>query len=139
MPGKDAVRMEMWITNGSIADVALVWAMTEEGVKGFLVEKDTPGFVVAHKEKKLGIRADDTAAYVFENCRIPKRYRLGEENMGFVYIMQNFQGERLVASVAAVAAIRPASLDVFFTSEAQAAVAAIACLYADSRFVDEFH
>jgi alkylation response protein AidB-like acyl-CoA dehydrogenase len=47
------------------------------GIKSFLIEKGTPGFVVAHKEKKLGIRADDTAAYVFKDCRIPRANLLG--------------------------------------------------------------
>ena len=47
------------------------------GIKSFLVEKGTPGFIVLRKEKKLGIRADDTAAYVFESCRVPRENLLG--------------------------------------------------------------
>lgn len=63
---------KMWITNGSIADVAVVWAKTDEEIKGFLVERDTGGFSTNEIKGKLSLRASDTAELVFEECRIPK-------------------------------------------------------------------
>ena len=62
---------KMWITNGSIADAAVVWAMTEEGVKGFIVEKDMPGFTAQEIENKFSLRASVTAALFFDNVRVP--------------------------------------------------------------------
>jgi glutaryl-CoA dehydrogenase len=62
---------KMWITNGSIADVAVVWAETEEGVKGFLVEKDTPGYTTQEIENKFSLRASVTSALFFDNVRVP--------------------------------------------------------------------
>jgi glutaryl-CoA dehydrogenase len=61
----------MWITNGSLADVAVVWAMTEEGVKGFLIEKDTPGYTTQEIENKFSLRASVTSALFFDNVRVP--------------------------------------------------------------------
>ena len=63
---------KMWITNGSIADVALVWARTEEGVKGFLVERGTPGFDAPEIENKMSLRASVTSALYFDNVRVPQ-------------------------------------------------------------------
>ena len=62
---------KMWITNGTIADVALVWAMTDEGVRGFLVEKGTPGFEAPEIEHKFSLRASVTSSLFFENVRVP--------------------------------------------------------------------
>ena len=62
---------KMWITNGTVADAAVVWALTEEGVKGFIVEKDMPGFTAQEIENKFSLRASDTAALFFDNVRIP--------------------------------------------------------------------
>lgn len=62
---------KMWITNGCLADVAVVWAMTEEGVKGFLVEKDAPGFTTQEIENKFSLRASVTSALFFDNVRVP--------------------------------------------------------------------
>ncbi len=62
---------KMWITNGSIADVAVLWAMTDEGVKGFLVEKDTPGFTAQEIENKFSLRASVTSALFLDNVRVP--------------------------------------------------------------------
>ncbi len=62
---------KMWITNGSIADVCVVWAMTNEGVKGFLVEKEMPGFNAQEIHNKFSLRASVTAALFFDNVRIP--------------------------------------------------------------------
>jgi glutaryl-CoA dehydrogenase len=62
---------KMWITNGTVADAAVVWAQTEEGVKGFIVEKDMPGFSSQEIENKFSLRASITAALFFDNVRIP--------------------------------------------------------------------
>lgn len=60
-----------WITNGSLADVALVWARTEEGIRGFLVEKGTPGFATSDLHGKLSMRASVTSSLSMANCRVP--------------------------------------------------------------------
>ena len=60
-----------WITNGSLADVALVWARTEEGIRGFLVEKGTPGFSASDLHGKLSMRASVTSSLAMANCRVP--------------------------------------------------------------------
>jgi len=62
---------KMWITNGTIADVAVVWAKTDEGVKGFLVEKGTPGFEAPEIHNKMSLRASVTSALFFDNVRVP--------------------------------------------------------------------
>jgi acyl-CoA dehydrogenase len=73
---------KIFVTTGCRADGVVVWATLDKsagraGIKSFLVEKETTGFIVSQKEKKLGIRADDTAAYVFQDCRIPRDNLLG--------------------------------------------------------------
>ena len=62
---------KMWITNGSIADVAVVWARTEEGVRGFLVEKGMPGFEAPEIEHKFSLRASITSSLFFDDVRVP--------------------------------------------------------------------
>jgi glutaryl-CoA dehydrogenase len=61
-----------WITNGSIADVAVVWARTEDGIRGFLVEKGTPGYHVSDIHGKWSMRASVTSSLSFTDCRIPE-------------------------------------------------------------------
>ncbi len=95
-----------FITNGTRADFVtlLVKTRPEAGAHGcsfFLVPTKTKGFSVAKKLKKIGNHASDTAELVFEEMRVPKRYLLGEENMGFMYLMQNFQSERIIACASA--------------------------------------
>ena len=63
---------KMWTTNGSIADLALIWAMTEDGIKGFLIETDTKGFTAHKIENKFSLRASVTSELFFDNIRIPK-------------------------------------------------------------------
>jgi glutaryl-CoA dehydrogenase len=72
--GKDWVinGSKMWITNGAIADVAVVWAMTDEGIRGFLVDKGTPGFAAPEIERKFSLRASVTAALFFDNVVVPE-------------------------------------------------------------------
>ncbi len=60
-----------WITNGSVADVAVVWARTEDGIQGFLVERGTPGFTSSEIHGKLSMRASVTASLSFSDCRVP--------------------------------------------------------------------
>jgi len=97
---------KIFVTTGCRAQGVVVWATIDKsagraGIKSFLVEKSAPGFIVAHKEKKLGIRADDTAAYVFEDCRIPRGNLLGgdetipkENSGGFKGVLKTFNMTR---------------------------------------------
>jgi glutaryl-CoA dehydrogenase len=62
---------KMWITNGGIADVAIVWAQTDDGIRGFLVPRDTPGFTSRDIHTKLSLRASVTSELVFDDCRLP--------------------------------------------------------------------
>jgi glutaryl-CoA dehydrogenase len=62
---------KMWITNGGIADLAVVWARTDEGVRGFLVPRETPGFHTSDVERKLSLRASVTSELVFDECCLP--------------------------------------------------------------------
>lgn len=62
---------KMWITNGNLADAAVVWATTEEGVRGFIVEKDMPGFTAQEIENKFSLRASVTSALFFDKVRVP--------------------------------------------------------------------
>jgi glutaryl-CoA dehydrogenase len=67
---------KMWITNGNVADVATVWARTDEGIRGFLVPTDTPGFTARPIGRKLSLRASDTAELVLDGVRLPGSARL---------------------------------------------------------------
>ncbi|MCA7023639.1 MULTISPECIES: acyl-CoA dehydrogenase family protein [Stenotrophomonas] len=67
---------KMWITNGSVADIAIVWANTDEGVQGFVVEKGTPGFTAQEIKHKMSLRASVTGALFFDNVRVPDANRL---------------------------------------------------------------
>ncbi|HEX5207581.1 MAG TPA: acyl-CoA dehydrogenase family protein [Steroidobacteraceae bacterium] len=72
--GKDWVLngSKMWITNGAIANLAVVWAMTEEGIRGFIVDKGTPGFAAPEIERKFSLRASVTSALFFDNVVVPE-------------------------------------------------------------------
>jgi glutaryl-CoA dehydrogenase len=63
---------KMWITNGSIADLAVIWAKTEDGIRGFLVERGTPGFSASNIHQKLSLRASVTSELHFADCRVPE-------------------------------------------------------------------
>lgn len=99
-----------FITNGTRADFITLLVRTGDvgygGISIFLFPTDTKGFSVGKKLKKVGNRASDTAELAFDNCRVPARYLLGEENMGFIYLMNNFQSERLIAAVAACSGMK---------------------------------
>ena len=91
---------KIFITNGGVADIYVVFAMTDKskGVKGisaFIVEKDFPGFSIGKKEKKMGIRGSATTELVFENCIVPKENLLGQEGKGFTVAMTTLDGGRI--------------------------------------------
>ena len=67
---------KMWITNGNLADIAIVWAQTDEGIQGFVVEKGTPGFTAQEIKHKMSLRASVTSALFFDNVRVPDSSRL---------------------------------------------------------------
>ena len=99
-----------FITNGINCGIVIVVAKTapELGAKGvslIVVEEGTPGFSKGRKLEKIGLMAQDTSELFFENVRVPVDNRLGEENMGFRYLMQELAQERLVVAVRAAASI----------------------------------
>jgi glutaryl-CoA dehydrogenase len=67
---------KMWITNGNLADIAIVWAMTDDGIQGFIVEKGMPGFAAQEIKHKMSLRASVTSALFFDNVRVPEANRL---------------------------------------------------------------
>jgi len=97
---------KIFVTTGIRAEGAVIWATIDKsagraGIKSFLVERGTPGFEVPYKEKKLGIRADDTAVYFFKDCRIPRGNLLGldetipkKSSGGFRGVMKTFNMTR---------------------------------------------
>jgi citronellyl-CoA dehydrogenase len=100
-----------YITNGTRSDFVTLLVKTnpEAGAHGcsfFLVPSKTKGFSVSKKLKKIGNHSSDTAELAFEDMRVPQRYMLGEPNQGFMYLMQNFQTERLIACVSACAGLQ---------------------------------
>jgi glutaryl-CoA dehydrogenase len=67
---------KMWITNGNLAHIAIVWAQTDDGIQGFIVEKGTPGFAAQEVHKKMSLRASVTSALFLDNVRVPEANRL---------------------------------------------------------------
>ena len=96
---------KLFITNGPVADVALVYAKTDlsrgaKGISAFVVDTKTPGFQVAQKLVKMGFRGSPTAELVFDECRVPAENLLGEENRGHRVLMSGLDLERaLVAPI----------------------------------------
>ncbi len=89
-----------WITNGNSASVYLVVAQTDiekghHGINCLIVEKDMDGFVVGKKEDKLGIRGSDTHSLMFQDVKVPKENRIGEEGFGFKFAMKVLSGGRI--------------------------------------------
>ena len=89
-----------WITNGSSASIYLVIAQTDpskghKGISVFIVEKDSPGFVVGQKENKLGIRSSDTHSLQFNAVKVPVENRIGAEGFGFTFAMKTLSGGRI--------------------------------------------
>ena len=90
---------KIYITNGPVADVLLVYAKTDKdkgphGISAFIVEKGFPGFWVAQKLEKMGYRGSQTAELVFEDCRVPVENRVGPENRGVAIVMSGLDLER---------------------------------------------
>ena len=89
-----------WITNGSSADVYLVIAQTDahkahKGINALIVEKGMPGFEIGPKENKLGIRGSDTHSLNFNDVKVPKENRIGEDGFGFKFAMKTLAGGRI--------------------------------------------
>ncbi len=89
-----------WITNGGTADFYLVIAQTDiekkhKGINAFIVEKGWDGFVVGPKEDKLGIRGSDTHSLIFNDVKVPKENRIGEDGFGFTFAMKTLAGGRI--------------------------------------------
>ncbi len=89
-----------WITNGGRSDVYLVIAQTDrekghKGINAFIVEKETKGFHIGPKEDKLGIRGSDTHTLQFNDVKVPKENRIGEDGFGFKFAMKTLSGGRI--------------------------------------------
>jgi butyryl-CoA dehydrogenase len=100
-----------FITNGSIADLAIVFAQTDpslrhRGIAAFVVEKGTPGFSVGKLERKLGIRGSDTAQLVFQDCHVPAGNLLGAVGDGFKIALTTLDGGRISIAAQAVGIAR---------------------------------
>ncbi|MDP6783703.1 MAG: acyl-CoA dehydrogenase family protein [Dehalococcoidia bacterium] len=102
---------KIFITNGAEADTIVVFAtadrsLAHKGVTGFIVEKEAPGFSVAKKERKLGIRGSSTAELVFDNCFVPANQVLEEEGKGFRAAMEAIDASRVSVASQAVGIAR---------------------------------
>lgn len=89
-----------WITNGGTAEVYLVIAQTDrekghKGINALIVEKGMPGFEIGPKENKLGIRGSDTHSLIFNDVKVPKENRIGEDGFGFKFAMKTLSGGRI--------------------------------------------
>jgi alkylation response protein AidB-like acyl-CoA dehydrogenase len=106
---------KQFITNGGVADVAVVMAVTDrskakKGISAFVVERGTKGFRSGKKEDKLGVRSSDTSELVFEDCRIPAENLLGQEGHGFIDTLRVLDRGRIGIAAFAVG-IAQAALD----------------------------
>jgi citronellyl-CoA dehydrogenase len=117
---------KMWITNSTQADYLCLLANTSDDHKHLnksliVVPTKTPGVSFSEKLDKLGMRSSDTAQVFFDNVRVPQRYRIGEEGMGFVHQMQQFQEERLFAAAGNLKSMENCIQDTIeYTSQRQA-------------------
>ncbi|NEX63252.1 acyl-CoA dehydrogenase family protein [Noviherbaspirillum galbum] len=105
--------VKQFITSGKHADVAIVMAVTDKtagkrGISAFWVPTSTPGYVVARLEEKMGQHSSDTAQILFENCRIPASYLIGEEGMGYKIALSGLEGGRIGIASQAVGMARAA-------------------------------
>jgi alkylation response protein AidB-like acyl-CoA dehydrogenase len=115
-----------WITNGGTASTYLVMAQTDaakghKGINCLIVEKGMPGFVVGAKEDKLGIRGSDTHTLMFQDVKVPKANRIGEDGFGFKFAMKTLAGGRIgIASQALGIASGAFELAVAYAKERKA-------------------
>jgi len=115
-----------WITNGNSASVYLVMAQTDaskgsKGINVFIVEKKWPGVVVGAKENKLGIRGSDTHSILFNDVKVPKENRIGDDGFGFTFAMKTLSGGRIgIASQALGIASGAYELSVKYSKERKA-------------------
>ena len=87
---------KMWISNSPFADIAVVWAKDETGrIYGLIVERGMEGFIVGAKEDKMGIRGSDTHTLLFNDVKVPKANRIGEDGFGFTFAMKVLSGGRI--------------------------------------------
>jgi alkylation response protein AidB-like acyl-CoA dehydrogenase len=106
---------KIFISNGGVADVALIWAQTHrelkhKGVTAFILERGMPGFEVGAEEHKMGIRGSNTVELYFKECRVPKSNILGEAGEGFKIAMMTLDGGRIGIAAQAVG-IAQAAMD----------------------------
>jgi len=95
---------KLYITNGPVADIVLVYAKTDKakgakGISAFVVEKGTPGFAVAQKLDKMGFRGSTTAELTFDDCRVPAANMVGAENRGVAVVMSGLDLERAIVAM----------------------------------------
>lgn len=115
-----------WITNGSSASIYLVMAQTDaakghKGINCLIVERDMEGFIVGAKENKLGIRGSDTHTLMFQDVKVPKENRIGEDGFGFKFAMKTLSGGRIgIASQALGIAAGALELSVAYSKERKA-------------------
>ncbi|MBI3525427.1 MAG: acyl-CoA dehydrogenase family protein [Betaproteobacteria bacterium] len=105
--------VKQFITSGKNAQVAIVFAVTDrsagkKGISAFIVPTDTPGYIVARIEEKLGQHASDTAQILFENCRVPAGNLLGQEGEGYRIALANLEAGRIGIAAQAVGMARAA-------------------------------
>lgn len=105
--------VKQFITSGKQADVAIVMAVTDKGagkrgISAFWVPTNTPGYIVARIEEKLGQHSSDTAQIVFEECRVPAENLIGEEGMGYKIALSGLEGGRIGIAAQSVGMARAA-------------------------------
>jgi len=115
---------KQFITSGKNADVAIVFARTEEGKQGitaFIVDTQEPGYIVSRVEDKLGQKASDTCQITLDNCKVPVENRLGEEGQGYRIALSNLEGGRIGIAAQSVGMARRAyELALAFSQERKA-------------------
>jgi len=97
---------KIWITNAALADVFSVFARTEKGITGFVVEKNFPGISIGPNEKKLGIKGSVTNTVTFENVEIPQENLIGSDGRGFVIAMKTLDAGRIGIGAASLGAAK---------------------------------
>ncbi len=97
---------KLWITNAAIADVYSVFARTEKGITGFVVDRDFPGIIIGANERKLGIKGSVTNTLTFENVEVPQENIIGSDGRGFAIAMKTLDAGRIGIGAASVGAAK---------------------------------